>query len=138
MAKQLGRAFLLKAKNAGVYTTVGGLKTTKLSLNNSTIDVTTLDSLSGNVLYSEIEAGLQKMTLDGTILFDSDATAKLVMDASRTQAAIDAEVIMPNYGTFQNAAFLVTKLELTGQVDKEISAAITLEASGVINFTPAS
>src|SRR5690242_12916844 len=98
MAKTLGRAFLLKAKNGGVYVTVGGLKSTKLSLNNSTIDVTTIDSLNAGVLQSEIEAGVQKMTVDGSILFDSDTQAKLLMDASRTQAAVDAEVIMPNYG----------------------------------------
>lgn len=138
MAKQLGRAFLWKVKVGGVYTTVGGIQTTKLTLNNSTVDVTTLDSLNGNVLNSEIEAGVQKMSVDGTILFDSDATAKAVMDAARTQAVLDSEVIMPNYGTFQNGAFLVTKLELSGPVEKEITASITIEASGQIAFTPAS
>jgi predicted secreted protein len=138
MAKQLGRAFLWKVKVSGSYATVGGIQTTKLSLNNSTIDVTTLDSLNNGVLNSEIEAGIQKMTVDGTILFDSDATAKVVMDASRTQAALDSEVIMPNYGTFQNPGFLVTKLELSAPVEKEITASITLEASGAVNFTPSS
>ena len=138
MAKTLGRAFLWKVKNGGVYTTVGGLKTTKLTINNSTIDVTTLDSLNGNVLNSEIEAGIQKMTIDATVLFDSDATAKIVMDAARTQTALDSEVIKPNYGTFQNAGWLVTKFEDSAPFDKEISASITLEASGAIAFTPAS
>jgi predicted secreted protein len=141
MAKQLGRLFLLKAKIGGAYTTVGGLKSTKLSLNNSTIDVTTLDSVNvvgGNsVINQEIEAGVQKMSVDGSMLFDSDATFKMMMDASRTQAPLDCEVIWPNYGTFQNGAFLVTKLEGNAPFDKEITASITLEASGAINFTAA-
>lgn len=138
MAKQLGRGMLWKVKVSGAYAVVGGLRTRSMTLNNSTVDMTTQDSLNGNILNSEIEAGLQKFTIDGTVLFDSDPTAKAAMDAARTQNALDSEIIVPNYGTFQNASMLVTKLEFTGDHEKELSATISLEASGIINFTPAS
>ncbi len=135
MAKALGRSLLWKVKISGVYTVVGGLRTRTLTLNNAVVDVTTADSLFGGILNSEIEAGLQKLTVDGTILFDSDTTAKAVMDAARQQTALDSEIAVPNYGTFQNAGFIVTKLSFTGDHEKEMTASITLEASGAISFS---
>jgi TP901-1 family phage major tail protein len=137
MAKARGRDLLFKIKVAGVYTLVGGLRARSMKLNNTTVDVTTQDSIFGNVLMSEIEAGMQKLSITGTVLFDTDPVAKAAFDACRTQSAVDAEIVVPNYGTFQNAAMIVTGIEFTGDHEKEMSSPITLEASGQINFTPA-
>jgi predicted secreted protein len=137
MAKARGRDLLWKIKVAGVYTLVGGLRARSIKLNNTTVDVTTQDSIFGGILMSEIEAGMQKLPITGTVLFDSDAVAKAAFDACRLQTATDAEIVIPMYGTFQNAGFLVTGVEFSGDHEKEMSSPITLEASGQINFTPA-
>jgi predicted secreted protein len=135
MSKQLGRAMLWKVKVGGVYVTVGGLKSRKFTLNNSTVDVTSQDSVNAGILNQEIEMGVQKFSVDGTVLFDSDATAVAVMEAARLQTAVDSEIIVPNWKTLQCSTLYVTKLEGSGDEQKELSFSITIEASGIINAT---
>ena len=136
MAKSRGRDLLWKIKVGGVYTLVGGLRARSMKLNNTTVDVTSQDSVFGNVLMSEIEAGMQKLAITGTVLFDTDPVAKAAFEACRLQTAVDCEMVIPNYGTFQ-AMFLVTGIEFTGDHEKEMSSPVTTEATGQINFTPA-
>lgn len=72
MAQQ-GRAFLLQVGDGDpggtgeLFTTVAGLRSTSLSLNNETVDVTTKDSAPWRELLAN--AGIRSMQVQGSGVF---------------------------------------------------------------------
>ena len=73
MAKQLGRAFLLKiGDGAGseVFSALAGINSKTLTINNSAIDVTTPDASSpSGALWSASLNGLKQVALSGDGVF---------------------------------------------------------------------
>jgi len=80
MAAQKGSAMLMKAGNAGApetFATIAGLRSTSLTVNNESVDVTNKDSSNKRTLLAA--AGVQSISVSGSGVFTdaaSEATIK--------------------------------------------------------------
>ena len=75
MAAQKGSAMLMKVGNAGspeTFTTIAGLRSTSLTVNNESVDVTNKDSSNNRTLLAE--AGVQSISVSGSGVFTDGAT----------------------------------------------------------------
>ena len=81
MAKQLGRALLVKIDDgSGTKNNLCGLNSKSLTINNSSIDVTTPDCTTPEgALYTETLAGLKNVSVSGDGFFE-DSTAEARMN----------------------------------------------------------
>lgn len=137
MAAQKGSALLLKIGDGAspeVFTTVGGLRSTSITMNDEAVDVTTKDSSSVRALLAN--GGVQSTSISGSGVFTdaaSEATLRTQFGASTFK---NYEVIVPDFGTY-SGAFMVASLEYAGEYNGEVTYSVTLESSGTITFTSA-
>lgn len=135
MAAQKGSAFLLKIDTgAGSFATVGGLRSTGITMNDEAVDVTTKDS--ANVRELLANGGVQTVSISGSGVF-TDATSEATLRAAFGSSTFkDFQVIIPDFGTYEGA-FMVASLEYAGEYNGEVTYSVTLESSGAITFTAA-
>jgi len=139
MAAQKGSALLLKigadasaAAASDTYTTVGGLRSTSISLNQETIDVTTKDSANARQLLAD--AGVESVSISGSGVF-TDATSEQTLQGAFGGTNIpNFEIVLPDLGTYQGK-FQITTLEYAGEYNGEMTYSITLESSGAVAFS---
>lgn len=138
MAAQKGSAMLLKIDISGTATTVAGLRSTSISMNDEAVDVTTKDSSGLRQLLAG--GGVQSFSVSGSGVFTDDTTEAAVrtaFDAQRTAGTfVDFDVIIPDFGTFAGPMMIAT-LEYAGEYNGEVTYSITLESAGTFAFTAA-
>ena len=80
MSKQLGRSLLIKiGDGAGseAFTAIAGLNSKSITINNSSIDVTTPDATTpGGALWASNLNGLKSMSISGDGIFLTKARKK--------------------------------------------------------------
>ena len=141
MAKQLGRAFLLKIGDGGgseVFTTLAGINSKSLTINNSAIDVTTPDATTpGGALFAASLNGLKSFSASGDgIFFDETAEARMNTVAMAADASANFEIVVPDFGTYAGN-FRVTSFELGGETEGAVTFSFSLESNGEVTFTAA-
>jgi len=141
MAKQLGRALLVKigdGEAAEAFTNLCGLNSKSLTINNSSIDVTTPDCTSPEgALWTETLAGLKNVALSGDGFFeDSTAEARMNTVAMSADNAVNMQIVIPDFGTYAGG-FRITSLEFGGETEGGVTYSLSLESNGVITFTAA-
>ena len=138
MAAQKGSAMLLKVDISGTATTVAGLRSTSISMNDEAVDVTTKDSAGLRQLLAC--GGVQSFSVSGSGVFTdaaSEAAVRTAFDAQRTAGTfVDFDVIIPDFGTFAGPMMIAT-LEYAGEYNGEITYSLTLESAGTFAFTAA-
>lgn len=136
MTAQNGRDLLLKVDIDGSaeFETFAGLRTTRLSFNAATVDVTTLDSTGG---WRELldGGGVKTAAVAGSGVFRDAAT-----DARARQLFFDGDVvryqvILPDFGIVEGP-FQITALEFAGSHDGEATYEVSLASAGALTFTP--
>lgn len=142
MAEQKGRDFLLKVRTStgpDVFTTVAGLRTTGLTINEETVDVTNKDSDG----YRQLLDGriVQSMQVSGEGVFQDDTTFRKLQTVMLAGTHEEYQIVLPGAtsgaaGTFEGA-FRITSLEVTGDYNNEVTYSVTLESDGQIAFTDA-
>lgn len=137
MGAQNGKDLLLKidSDGAGNFTTMAGLRATRISFNAETVDVTSLESSGG---WRELlsGAGVKTAAISGSGVFRDDATderARSVFFAGETP---EFQVIVPDFGIMQGK-FLIASLEFSGRHDGEATYEVSLASAGPITFTAA-
>ena len=137
MAAQNGKDLLIKIDmdGAGSFTTVAGLRATRISFNADTVDVTNLDSAGG---WRELlaGAGVKSAAISGSGVFKdetTDARAREVFFAGETP---DYQVIIPDFGTVEGK-FMLASLEYAGSHDGEATNELALASAGALSFTAA-
>jgi TP901-1 family phage major tail protein len=135
MAAQKGLAMLLKIDIASTFTTVGGIRSTSLAINNAQVDVTSQDDTSRDRQLLAA-AGVRSVSVSGSGVFKDDAAAAAVNTAALADTHADWQVVVPDFGTFEGA-FQVSSLEFGGEHDGEVTFSISLESAGDITFTAA-
>ena len=134
MAAQKGSALLMKIGNAGspeTFTTIGGMRSTSLAMNDEMVDVTNKDSARARTLLAQ--GGTNSMTVSGSGVFTdtaSEATLKGKFDVS---ALTNYQFLVPDFGTF-TGSFQLTTLEYAGEFNGEVTYSFTFESSGAITF----
>jgi TP901-1 family phage major tail protein len=142
MAKQLGRALLVKigdgAGGAEAFTNLCGLNSKSLTINNSSIDVTTPDCTTPEgALWTATLAGLKNFSLSGDGFFeDSTSEARMNTVAMSADNSVNMEVVVPDFGTYAGA-FRISSLEFGGETEDAVTYSISLESNGAVTFTAA-
>lgn len=141
MAKQLGRALLVKIGDGEVseaFSNLCGLNSKSLTINNTSIDVTTPDCTTPEgALWTETLAGLKNMSLSGDGFFEdstTEARANTVAMSADNQA--NFEIVIPDFGTYAGA-FRIESLEFGGETEGGVTYAISLASTGAVTFTAA-
>lgn len=141
MAKKLGRALLVKIGDGGgteVFTNLCGLNSKTLTINNSSIDVTTPDCSSpGGALWTETLSGLKNVSVSGDGFFE-DSASELRMNtvAMAADNICNFQIVVPDFGTYAGA-FRIASLEFGGETEGGVTYSVSLESTGAVTFTAA-
>ena len=133
MAGQRGRDILLKiADGAGGFTTLAGVRTSRIQLSAGMVDGTSADSAEA---WRELidGAGVKTARVTGRGVFKdaaSDARMRAVFFAGE---APDWQLILPDFGILEGA-FQITELSWSGAHDGEAEFSVTLESAGRLGF----
>lgn len=134
MAAQKGNAVLVKIAVSGTQTTIGGLRSSSITLNEESVDITNKDSAGIRALLPA--AGVQSMTVTGSGVF-TDSVAETTMRTGFGGAALLAcSFIIPDLGTY-SGSFQLTSLEYSGEYNGEATYSMTFESGGTIAFSAA-
>lgn len=134
MAAQRGKALLLKIDVSGTMTTVGGMRSTSMTLNDEAVDISNKDSGSFRELLPA--GGIQSMSITASGVF-TDSTAETTLRAAYGTSTFKSyNVIVPDLGTYAGT-FMIASLEYAGEYNGEATYSVTLESSGSITFTAA-
>ena len=122
MAKQVGRALLVKiGDGAGseAFTTIAGLNSKSITINNSAIDTTTPDATTpGGALWASSLNGLKSVSIsgDGIFLDESAQEGRLNTIATAADPVANFEIVVPDFGTY-SGEFRITSLEFGGETE---------------------
>lgn len=134
MAAQKGRALLMKLGNSGspeTFTTIGGMRSTSISINDETVDITNKDSGTARTLLAN--GGILSMSVSGSGVF-TDSASEATLQGDMNQAALtNYQFLIPDFGTY-TGAFQLTSLEYAGEYNGEVTYSFTFESSGAITF----
>lgn len=138
MAAQKGKDIAIKiGDGAGpeVFTTVAGLRTKTLGMNQEQVDITNSDSASQ---WRELLAngGVRSMSVSGSGVFNDSASEAAVRTAYEATTHTNFQFVVPDFGTFEGA-FQVATIEYSGEYNGAVNHALTLESAGQISFTGA-
>ena len=135
MAVQNGKDLLLKIELGAEegFETMAGLRTTRLSLNAETVDVTSLESQGG---WRELlaGAGIKNASISGSGVFrdaQSDERARQLFFDGETPKF---QIVIPSFGIIEGP-FLISALEYSGSHNGEASYEITLASAGYLAFS---
>lgn len=134
MSAQKGSLVLIKVGSGGepeVFTTIGGLRTSRMLLNNQSIDTSNRDSGIWRQLLSN--AGIRSISIGGTGIF-TDATSEETLRGYAFAGTVNNYQFIFANGDYISGAFQVTNYERSGNYDGEEIYAITIESAGNITF----
>jgi TP901-1 family phage major tail protein len=143
MAAQKGLDVLMKIDISGTKTTIGGLRSTSITLNEESVDITNKDSLGNRTLLAG--AGVNSLSVSGSGVFTDSASEVAVRTAFQAQqntsdgssaqtAAFESfQFIIPNLGTY-TGNFQITSLEYSGEYNGEATYSMSFESAGYITF----
>lgn len=135
MAAQNGKDLLIKLDltGGGTYTTIAGLRATKISFNAETVDVTSLESQGG---WRELlgGAGVRSASVSGSGVFvdaNTDDRARQIFFQGTVEMF---QVIIPSFGIVEGP-FQLTAIEYAGSYNGEATYDLSLASAGVLTFT---
>lgn len=139
MAKQLGRALLVKIYDGTTdHDNLCGLNSKSLTINNTSIDVTTPDCTTpGGVLWTETLNGVKNVSVSGDGFFeDSAAEARMNTVAMAADNSTTFEIVVPDFGTY-SGTFRIDSVDFGGETEGGVTYSISLSSSGAVTFTAA-
>jgi len=142
MAVQKGSSFLLKDNSTGTPATIGGLRSTSMSINGEMVDVTTKDSnafvTSGNDKARDLlqGGGIRSMSISASGVFTDSSTENILRGFAFDGAIQNYDLVFGD-GSKISGAFLVTSYERAGEYNGEETYSVTLESHNTITYTDA-
>lgn len=134
MAAQRGGALLLKVDISGTMTTIGGLRSTSITLNDEAVDITNKDNGQTRTLLPQ--AGTASLSVSGSGVFTDTTAEQTIRTAWNASTFSTYNIIIPDLGTYAGS-FMISSLEYSGEYNGEVTYSITLESSGSISFSAA-
>ena len=120
---------------ADTYTTLGGIRTTSFTRNRESIDVTTVDS--ANAMTVLPQGGVKSTTISGAGLFSDAGTSHATLEtAYKADVLYNYEIVIPEHGTYRGK-FEIQSLEFGADYNGALTFSVTLNSSGVVEFTAA-
>ena len=142
MAAGKGSSFLLKENSTGTPATVGGLRSTSMTINGEAVDITTKDSnafiSSGNDKARDLlqGGGVRSMTISASGVFTDSSTENILRGFAFDGAIQNYDLVFSD-GSKIAGAFLITSYERAGEFNGEETYSVTLESSNTITYTNA-
>ena len=142
MAAGKGSSFLLKDNSTGTPATIGGLRSTSMTINGEAVDITTKDSnafiSSGNDKARDLlqGGGVRSMTISASGVFTDSSTENILRGFAFDGAIQNYDLIFSD-GSKISGAFLITSYERAGEFNGEETYSVTLESSNTITYTNA-
>ncbi|MCA0044702.1 phage major tail protein, TP901-1 family [Celeribacter litoreus] len=137
MAAQNGKDLLIKLDmtGSGSFTTVAGLRASRISFNAETVDVTSLESSGG---WRELlgGAGVKSAAISGSGVFKDAATDERARQIFFDGEVPNFQVIIPDYGTVEGA-FQITSIEYAGSYNGEATYELSMASAGALSFVAA-
>ena len=137
-----GSSFLLKDNSTGTPATIGGLRSTSMTINGEAVDITTKDSnafiSSGNDKARDLlqGGGVRSMTISASGVFTDSSTENNIRGFAFDGAIQNYDLIFSD-GSKISGAFLITSYERAGEFNGEETYSLTLESSNTITYTNA-
>ena len=128
-----GNLVLLKKGTALAGVTIGGMRTTSLTLNSETVDVTTADNVNR---WRELlpEAGIKNMSISMSGVLSNTAPHDQLIDDLIAQTVDQYGLILDSLGFFEGN-FQLTQFESSGEYNGEETFSISLESGGDVTYT---
>lgn len=135
MTAQKGSLVLIKVGDGAgseTFTTIGGLRTSRFSINNQSVDATNKDSGAWRRLLDG--AGIRSVSLSGTGIFTDSTAEETVRSYAFSNTIKNYKFFFAN-GDSITGAFQITSYERSGNYDGEETYALSLASAGAITFT---
>ena len=143
MAAQKGSSFLLKDNSSGTPATIGGMRSTSMSINGEMVDVTAKDSAtftgsSGHDIGRTLGAnmGIRSMSLSASGVFTDSAGENNVRGAAFTGDSLNYDLVFGD-GSNVKGKFIITSYERAGEYNGEETFSVSLESDGQMTYTNA-
>ena len=142
MAAGKGSSFLLKDNSTGTPATIGGLRSTSMTINGEAVDITSKDSnafiSSGNDKARDLlqGGGVRSMTISASGVFTDSSTENILRGFAFDGAIQNYDLVFSD-GSKIAGAFLITSYERAGEFNGEETYSVTLESSNTITYTNA-
>jgi len=144
MAAQKGKDVLMKINTSGsTYVTIGGLRSTSITLNDEAVDITNKDSLGTRTLLAG--AGVNSISVSGSGVF-TDSTAEALVrttfqaqqnssdgSSAQTPAFKSFQFLIPDLGTY-TGSFMIASMEFAGEYNGEATYSFTFESASYVTF----
>ncbi|MEZ5779859.1 MAG: phage major tail protein, TP901-1 family [Paracoccaceae bacterium] len=135
MAVQNGKDLLIKLDltGGGQFTTIAGLRATRISFNAESVDVTSLESQGG---WRELlgGAGVRSASVSGSGVFVDSATDDRARQVFFAGTIERFQVIIPDFGIVEGP-FQITSIEYAGSYNGEATYELSLASAGALDFT---
>ena len=137
-----GSSILLKDNSTGTPATIGGLRSTSMTINGEAVDITTKDSnafiSSGNDKARDLlqGGGVRSMTISASGVFTDSSTENILRGFAFDGAIQNYDLVFSD-GSKIAGAFLITSYERAGEFNGEETYSVTLESSNTITYTNA-
>ena len=137
-----GSSFLLKDNSTGTPATIGGLRSTSMTINGEAVDITTKDSnafiSSGNDKARDLlqGGGVRSLSISASGVFTDSSTENILRGFAFDGAIQNYDLIFSD-GSKIAGAFLITSYERAGEFNGEETYSVTLESSNTITYTNA-
>jgi len=144
MAAQKGKDVLMKINTSGsTYVTIGGLRSTSITLNDEAVDITNKDSGGTRTLLAG--AGVNSITVSGSGVFTDDTAEQLVRtsfqaqqntsdgSSAQTPSFKNFQFSIPDLGTY-TGAFMIQSITYAGEFNGEATYDMSFESAGYITF----
>jgi len=143
MAAQKGLDVVVKMNVSGSQTTIGGMRSTSITLNDESVDITNKDSKGTRTLLAG--AGVNSISISGSGVFTDDAGEVAVRAAfqaqqnttngtnAQTPAFETFEFTIPDLGAY-TGKFQITSLEYAGEYNGEATYSMSFESADYITF----
>ena len=134
MAAQKGKLLLMKIGNGAspeVFTTIGGMRSNTLTMNDEMVDITNKDSDGARTILAQ--GGVNSITIAGSGVFTDSASETTLKTSFNLAALINYQFLVPGFGTF-TGAFMLTSLEYAGEYNGEVTYSFTFESAAAIVF----
>lgn len=135
MPAKKGRLFLLKygdGEATEAFTTVAGLRSTGLTINGESVDVTDKDSEGHRDLLDG--GGVDSMSISGSGVFKDDASQLALESACIAKSLDNYQIAFDGDRTYEGA-FQVVSVEYAGEYNGEHTYSVSLESSGEVTIT---
>lgn len=134
MGAQSGRDLLIKVDmtGAGEFSTIAGLRATRISFNAESVDVTTLES-QGRWRELLAGAGVRSASLSGSGVFRDEETDERARQIFFEGLTPSFQVIIPDFGIVEGP-FQLTSIEYAGSYNGEATYELSLASAGALDF----